>query len=190
MTVWIKGCSAFLALALIAVPARADEVSEAINDALAAYEEGDLDYAKETLEFATQLIAQQKTATLAALLPEPLEGWDAGEAEETSAGAAMFGGGSIVSRRYTKDGKNLSIQFIADSPMLAQMGALFANPALIGASGGKLVRIGRERGMFDNSGSFQMLVDNRVMIQIEGSADEDAKLAYAKAMDMKALKDF
>ena len=178
------------ALFLLAPPAFADDVSDAINDALAAYEEGDLEYAKESLDFASQLIAQQKAGTLSDLLPEPLEGWEAAEAETESMGAAMFGGGTIARRDYSKGDSSVNIEFIADSPIIAQMGAMFANPALIGASGGKMVRIGRQTAMIDDEKNIQFLVENRIMVQINGNASEDEKMAYAKAIDLRKLRDY
>ena len=171
--------------AMSALPAAADDVTEAIEEAVAAYEEGDLAYAKESLEFAAQLIGQMKTGTLAALLPEALDGWEAGETETETMGAAMFGGGSTASRTYAKDGKVVEIEYIADSPILAQMAAMFANPAMMG---GKAVRIGRQRAVIDDDGTIQFLVDNRIMVRVGGDASVEDKTAYAKTIDARALK--
>ncbi len=166
----------------------ADDVTDAIDEAATAYEEGDLAYAKDSLEFAAQLIGQMKTGTLATLLPEPLDGWDAAEAETETMGAAMFGGGSTASRAYTMGGKNVTVQYIANSPMIAQMAMIFSNPAMAGA--GKLIRLGRQKAMIDADGSVQFVVNNAIMVQVDGSASEEDKIAYAKAIDIKALKDY
>ena len=167
----------------------ADDVTDAIAEATAAYEEGDLAYAKESLEFASQLIGQMKTGTLAGLLPEPLDGWEGNEAETETVGAAMFGGGSTVSRSYTKGNENVTVQYIANSPIVAQMAAIFSNPAMMGG-GGKLLRLGRQKAMIDDQGSVQFVVNNAIMVQIDGSASEEDKVAYAKMIDVKALKDY
>ena len=77
----------------------ADEVEEAIKEALAAYEQKDYVMAKQSLGMATQLINQLNAKTLAELLPEPLAGWEAQAVSDESQGGAMFGGGISVSRR-------------------------------------------------------------------------------------------
>jgi len=178
-----------LALCIGAAPARADDVTDAIEEAAAAYAEGDLAYARESLQFASQLIAQMKTGTLAGLLPEPLAGWEAQDAETETMGAALFGGGSTASRTYTKDGSEVSIQYTADSPLVAQMAAIFSNPAMMGA-GGKLLRLGRQKAVIDDDGSVQFVVNNAIMVQIDGNASPEDKAAYAKAVDIQALKDY
>lgn len=187
-----SGTLAFALLATVAlgaVPASADDISDAIEEAAAAYAEGDLAYAQESLQFASQLISQMKTGTLAGLLPEPLDGWEASEAETETMGAALFGGGSTASRQYMKGDAMVSVQYTANSPMVAQMAAMFSNPAMLGA-GGKLLRLGRQKAVIDDDGNVQFVVDNSVMVQIDGNAGEEDKIAYAKAIDVKALGDY
>jgi len=177
------------AFAFGVTPAVADDVTDAIDEAAAAYAEGDLAYAQESLQFASQLIGQMKTGTLADLLPDPLEGWEAGEAETETMGAALFGGGSTVTRLYTRGDDEISIQYIADSPLVAQMAMMFSNPAMIG-SAGKLLRLGRQKAVIDEDGSVQFVVNNSVMVQVDGDASEEDKVAYAKAIDIGALNDY
>jgi len=180
------------ALAIIAclgwTAASADDVTAAMAEAAAAYEEGDLAYAKESLEFAAQLIGQMKTGTLAGLLPEPLDGWKAEDAETETMGVAMFGGGSSASRTYTKGDDDVTVQYIANSPMVTQMAVIFSNPAMAGS--GKLLRLGRQKAMIDDDGSVQFVVNNAVMVQVEGNASEEDKIAFARAIDIEALKDY
>jgi len=59
------------ALALIlALPAAADEISDTMQSALDAYNEGDAAYALEELDYARQLLLQLKTDALTQFLPE------------------------------------------------------------------------------------------------------------------------
>ncbi len=181
-------CAIALSVTVAATTAQADDVTDAIAEAAAAYEEGDLAYAKESLEFATQLIGQMKTGTLATLLPEPLAGWEAGEVDTETMGAALFGGGSTASRDYTKGDKTVSIQYTANSPIVAQMAGMFSAAAMGG--GGKLIRLGRQKAMVDEDGGIQFVVDNSVMVTVDGNASTEEMKAYAKAIDIKALKDY
>ena len=176
-------------LSLTALPAGADDISDAIAEAAAAYEEGDLEYAQESLQFASQLISQMKTGALAMLLPEPLDGWDAEDPQTETMGAALLGGGSTASRSYTNGDSEVVIQYTANSPIVAQMAMMFSNPAMVG-SGAKLLRLGRQKAVIDDDGGVQFVVDNRIMVQVDGNASADDILAYAKTIDLKALKDY
>lgn len=166
----------------------ADEVEEAIKEALAAYEQKDYVMAKQSLGMATQLINQLNAKTLAELLPEPLAGWEAQAVSDESQGGAMFGGGIAVSRSYSKEGKKLKISIMGDSPMLSQMMGIFQNPMIAGSMG-KMTRIGKQMAMEGKDGQLTMVVANRFMVTIDGSASMDDKKEYAKAIDLEKLKD-
>ena len=181
-----------LLIALIAalpLSAMADEVTDVIKEAMEAYEDGDLAYAKESLEYAATLIGQQKTAGLSELLPAALEGWTAEDDTDAAAGMAVLGG-SAAKRIYRKGDAQVEIQFLADSPLVAQMGIMVSNPQVVTSSGGKLMRFGRQKAVLTRDGEIMFLVDNRILVQITGSAAEDDRIAYAKAIDIRALSGF
>jgi len=96
----------------------------------------------------------------------------------------------VARRIYEKDGAVVEIQYMADSPMAAQMGLMFTNPQIAAASGGKLLRFGRQKAVMTGDGEIGCLVDNRILVQISGNASEDDKIAYGEAIDMRALKNF
>ena len=180
-------------LALTALPlllpaaARADDVSDSIKEALRAYEAGKIGAARTALGEAVQLLSQRAATGLGAALPAPLSGWQAAEVETNTAALGLIGGGNIASRTYTNgQGQTVEIQVAADSPIVAQLGMIMTNPMLAGAMG-KLIRIGNQRAIQTSNNEIQMLVDNRILITISGSANDDAKLAYAKAIDIAKL---
>jgi hypothetical protein len=70
--------------------------------------------------------------------------------------------------------------------MVMQFAQLFMNPAIAGAMG-KLIRVGDQRAIQTNEGSVNMVVANKFLVTVEGSAEADAKLAYAKAVDIAKL---
>ena len=184
----------FLHLALVAalftvaaVPARAaDDILDAIDQARKAYQAGDLSNAKQQLDLASQLIGQKNAESFAKLLPEPLPGWKAEKAETQALGSALVGA-SAASRTYTNaKGDNVEISITGDSAMIMQFAPMMANPA-IAASMGKLIRIGNQRGVQSQNGDVIMLVANKFLIQVQGSADGASKLAYAKAIDIAKL---
>jgi len=61
-----------------------------------------------------------------------------------------------------------------------QFATMLNNPALAGAMG-KLVKVGNQRG------NVVMVVANKFVVNVQGSADAQAKLAYANAVDAAAL---
>ena len=180
-------------LALIALPlllpaaARADDVTDAMKDAMRAYEAGKFTAARTALSEAMQLLSQRTASSLSAALPAALPGWKAADAESNTAALGMLGGGSIASRRYSNDkGQYVEIQVTADSPIVSQLGMIMTNPIMAGAMG-KLIRVGDRRAIQTTDNEIQMLIDNRILVTVSGDAPDDAKLAYAKAIDVAKL---
>ena len=177
---------AFAATA-IAAPAAADEITDAIDGALAAYKDGDIAYATEELNYALQLLSEMKSETLAQFLPAAQDGWTREDDDGMAAGLGMVGG--IVSAATYSDGRDdFTITLMADHPMVASMGMILANPAVMAGSGGKMVRVGREKFM-SRDGQLMALIGNRVLVQADGD-NEDAIVAHLKEMDLRALAGF
>jgi hypothetical protein len=176
-----------LAVALPGAALRADEITEAMDEARRAYDSGDAVTARGALEEALQLLGQRAAAGLAAALPAALPGWTAEEAESSAQAAHVFGAGTQASRSYRNaQDQSVTVRVVADSPMVAQIAVVLANPTLAGAMG-KLVRVGPLRAVQESDGDIQMVVDNRILVTIEGDAPPDAKLAYARAVDPARL---
>ncbi|MBB4286764.1 hypothetical protein [Roseospira goensis] len=177
-------------MSVTALPAHADDVEDSIQAALEAYQAGDIALAKEELDFASQLLSQMKAAGLADFLPQPLAGWTRQDAETQAMGAAMMGGGLSASAAYEKDGgETVTIEFLADNPMVTAMAGMFGNSAAMGAMG-TVKRINRQKVVLTNDGQLQALVNNRILVQIGGSAGAEDKEAYFSAIDIDGLKDF
>ena len=174
-------------LLLAAPPAHADEIADAIAEAARAWTARDGVAARTALEEALQLIAQQAAARFGQALPAPLPGWTA-EAAESNAGALMFaGGGTQASRRYANaQGQSVQVELTANSPLIAQLAMVHANPVLAGTMG-RLIRIGALRAIQEPDGDVQMLVDGRILVGVSGDAPAEAKLAYARAIDQAKL---
>jgi len=181
-----------ISMLISTMPNVADDVTDTIEDALAAYKEGDMAGAKEDLSYALELLKQQKGDTLKSYLPEPIEGWSAESVKAETAGAAMLGGGTTVSRVYKKGDARVEINIITDSPLMQSLGGMFANPMF--ASGGKLKRIKREKAMIEynpdrHSGKVTLMVANRFLVTVEGrNVSEDELISYTRQIDFKALK--
>ena len=159
--------------------------------ALEVYQSGDVAGAKSELDYVSQLLGQKQAEALTTILPAPFDGWSQeATSNEAAAGMAMFGGGLSAGADYRRDNENVEIQVMADSPMIAAMMGMFANPAIAGASGGKLKRLSGQKVIETQDGEIQAMVHNRFMVQISGSASIEDKEAYFNAIDFDALQSF
>ena len=94
---------------------------------------------------------------------------------------------SSASRRYRgPDGRDVHVRITGDSAMVMQFAQLLLNPAIAGAMG-KLIRIGDQRAIQTNEGTVNLVVANKFLVTVEGSASADAKLAYAQGIDYAKL---
>ncbi len=184
-----------VALAVSLSCVHADDVTDTVDDAMAAYKSGDFGKASEDLSYALDLMKQKRGDSLKAFLPEPLSGWSAEEAKSQTVGAAMFGGGTTLTRQYKKGDAAISIEIVTDSPLMQSMSAMIANPMFAASDGGEMIRINREKGILkyskeDKSGEIIFLAGNKFMITVKGhgGAERDDLLGYAKAIDVEKLK--
>ncbi len=170
----------------------ADEVTDILGEATEAYKKGDYVQTKEDLTYVLELLKQKKGDSLKTLLPEALDGWTAEDAKSESAGAAMLGGGTNISRVYKKDKSTITISVVTDSPLMQNIGMMMSNPMF--SSGGKQKRINREKAMIkynnkQKSGEVTLLIDKRFMVSVKGiDVTEEELVDYTKAIDFKKLK--
>ncbi|MEL7398392.1 MAG: hypothetical protein AAFN44_18685 [Pseudomonadota bacterium] len=173
------------ALAMSVSAAQADDITEALESAMQAYEDGDTQYALEELEFAKQLLQATKTDELVQFLPDAPDGWSREVNTEMNAGLAFMGGGSGAEATYDGDGQSITITMMADNPMVAGMAGMIGNAGLMGA---QVERLGRQKFMI-MEGEISGLVDNRILIQASGG-DVDDMLELLETMDFRALGKF
>lgn len=179
---------AAITLALAGTPATADEFTDVVEGALQAYEEGDVDYAREELDYAVRLLAEIKSESLAGFLPGAQPGWTREESDAAGGMAmAMLGGGTIAAASYARDGEEFTITLTANSPMVASMGAMIGGMANLG--GARPLRIQRTR-FSNNDGELQGVIDNNVFVSVSGDAPLEAMTAHLESMDFRALGDF
>jgi hypothetical protein len=180
--------TAGLPMVLAMAGARADDISDQINEALKAYEKHDLATTAAALDAASNLLRQAKAETWKAMLPEPLAGWTAADAESTTVGAAMLGGGTSVSRTYRKADQSIDIAFIADSPMMQGLGSLISSGMVTG-SDVKLLIIDGHKVTYAKSENSYTTVAGKVLVSVKGQGADDAALrAYLRAVKFADLE--
>jgi hypothetical protein len=171
-----------------------DNVLNAIKEATRQYETGDYTGAASNLDYAAQLVRQQKSERMKALLPQPLAGWEGKEAVAQALGAAILGGGVTVSREYRKGASSISVEIVSDSPVLQSVLMMINNPMFAGAGGGKLESVKGQRAIIkyesgNKSGELYVVVASRFVVTIKGRqvAQEDI-LAYGNAIEYRVLE--
>jgi hypothetical protein len=179
-------CAAALFAAATLPALAADDVLDAIEQARKAYQSGDMAKARQSLDEASQLVGQKSAERFAALLPGPLPGWTAGKVETEAVGVAIFGATSAT-RRYTNaDGRSVDVRITGDSAVVMPFAQFLINSPIAGAIG-KLIHVGSQRAIQTKDGMLNMVIADKFLVTVDGSADADAKLAYAKAVDVAKL---
>ncbi|MBU2884463.1 hypothetical protein KO507_01645 [Gilvimarinus agarilyticus] len=178
------------ALALPCI-AQADEITDAVDEAITAYKDGQLSEAVSQLDYAAGLIRQQKAEAILAVYPDPLSGWSADQAESQVSGGMMMGGGITASRSYSRGDTEVSIDLVTDSPLMQSMMAMFNNPSLITMSGGKLIKIQGHKAILNDQNEnpeIMLIVNGNAMFTLKarGASSDDLK-AYGEALNLDAL---
>jgi len=168
----------------------ADEVEESINEALKLYKEGKLTEASASLQIAVNGINEKKGGNISNALPEKIGEWKGGEVNNSNA-LSILGGGTTVERKYTKGEREATLTIIADSPMIGQVMGLMSNPAIAGLAGMKMKKVGGNTVTLQkDQGMGQIVVDNRFLIQIQGSELKEAEvLELAAGVKTDVLKE-
>lgn len=171
--------------------AYADDVEDAIKEALAAYKKQEFSAAAESLDYATTLIRQRKGSALENVFPTPLDGWKAEQASSQAAGTGFFGGGVTAERTYKKGDRNVTVSLVTDSPMLQGVMMMFGNPMFMASDGGKMKKIAGQKAMVKypaggGSGEITIAVD-KTLVTVRGKADEAELIAYAERINFAEL---
>src|SRR5690606_22958292 len=107
--------------------------------------------------------------------------------ETQSLGA--LGGGSVVSRNYSRNGKNAKVSATMDSPLVQQMMGLLTNPIFAGQAGRPRKVNGNDASLNKENGELTMVVDNRILLKIEApDSSEEEILELAKGINLDALR--
>ena len=178
------GLSAALALPL---SAQADDITDALGAAIEAYEAGDIGGALDELAYAEQLLQGLQAEGLTAYLPTPLDGWTRTVSDAANVGLGFIGGGISAEAEYTGPGDSFTITLMADNPMVAQMGAMLGNRAMM-AMMGEIVRVNREN-FLNQDGEITGLIGNRILVQASGG-EIDTMIAHLEQIDFGELEDF
>jgi hypothetical protein len=170
--------------------AYADDVSDQIDKAAAAWRAHDSQGAIVALEAAANLVRQARADLLTTLLPPPPPGWTADAAETGTVSVAMLGGGTSASRTYHNGAQQVQVQITTDSPMLQSMAALASSP-LASAAGVRTVMIGdRSVAYTASDNSYMTLIGNKIIVKVDGTGDtpEPTVRSFVALIDFNAVE--
>lgn len=195
MKAFVIGCTV-LSFAALPWLSHADEVEEQIQEATQAYQEGRYADAIEELEFAVGQIQELRNQRYLTLLPEAPPGWEAQEGEAQTARMALMGGGTHLMREYVRDEEQITIEMMADSPMLAALNVVLNNPAMLaGTPNTQPYRYKTYKGIkkIQDGGDVEisLLVGSNTLIQLKGVNLEDPETleTFLDAMDFARIKE-
>jgi hypothetical protein len=162
---------------LLATPALADDVTDQVNEGLAAYARKDYAAAITALEAATALLRQARSEVWKVYLPPAPPGWTI---DNTTVGAGTLGIGTSASRKYVQDGQSVEISLMTDSPVMQGLAAVIANPMIAAAAGKTVIIGGRRMNYITVDNSLVAMVGDRVLVRVQGSSgvSEDALRAF------------
>lgn len=111
----------------------AQEVTAGLDEALTSYRSDDLDNARFALQGALNGINQAIGREILALLPDEMNGMSKVEAGDDVTGVNTGFAGLFISRYYTGEDRNASIEIVSDSPLLAGINTILAMPGFMTA---------------------------------------------------------
>lgn len=180
---------------LFAAPIMADDVEDAANMAAKLYKQGDFAKAAAQWDYAATQARQKQAAQAANFLPDALKGWTLNDSENEGLAGSMFGGGSSVSRHYSKGEAEVNITMVSDNPMIQGVAMMFANPSIAAMSGIKQKIIKGQTALIQSEGNDKQLMflmrNGRTLITIDASGSKDdsaTATAYANAINFDAIE--
>ena len=180
--------SAALCAVVLALPAKADPFIEALETAIEAYQDGDFQFAEDELAQAQRLLGEMKAQGLANFLPPAPDGWTREIDTEGGQMLGFMGGGIMAKAVYSGDAGRFELSLMADNPMVAQLGMMLGNSAMIAQMGGQVERINRVRFLREDQ-SLKAIVANRILVQAEG-VDAEIMIPLLEQIDFRAMENF
>jgi hypothetical protein len=123
-----------LAVAVFTIPGafiNAQEVTASLDKALSSYRSDDLEDARFALQGALTGINQAIGREILAILPDEINGMSMVETGDDVTGVNTGFAGLFISRSYTAEDRNASIEIVSDSPLLAGINTILAMPGFM-----------------------------------------------------------
>ncbi len=130
----MKKILTLLTIAVFTVPGafiNAQEVTASLDEALSSYKSDNLEDARFALQGALNGINQAIGKDILAILPDEMNGMSKIEEGDNVTGVNTGFAGLFISRSYTAESSNASIEIVSDSPLLAGINTILAMPGFM-----------------------------------------------------------
>lgn len=182
---------------LAAAGARADNITDQLDQAKKYYQDGDIAGAIGELEFVLQEIKGKVGQAYIATFPDAPSGWTAGEVTQEAGMPGLTG--TMLTRTYSQangSGK-IEAKLMTGGGFMQGLAQMFMNPQMMAAQpNAKRLRLGKENAVvsFDpaaKSGQLMVDVAGKVSLMLEGSglANADPMSAIAGKWDFKKVRE-
>ncbi len=175
---------AALSLTLQASPPKGDAFEEGMRQAFADYKQGKNEAVTAKLRELIKLVEDKSALQVGELLPDTLNGWKGETLKRED--LAILGGGVSISRTYVSTGnRTLTVKVVRDSPFVKQLIPLLTSEDLIRAGNRKTHRIAGETAIMDGERKLQLVLDQRIFVELTGgdTVGETELVAAARDLD-------
>lgn len=173
-----------------------NDFKKGLNDARASYAANKLDdsrFAMQQMLYELDMITGKEVLKL---LPQKMGEHSVVTKADNVSGAAGFVG-VIIHREWGKDGasdKNISMDLISNSPLIAALNALLSIPFVAGAGDNKVVRIGGYKALVskvDAGGStnydLQLPLNNSLITLKSPGLSQDQVIKFANTLPVQEI---
>lgn len=170
-----------------AQPAKGDAFEEGMRQAFSDYKKGNHEAVTVKLRELIKLMEERGANKVGQLLPDEIDGWKGESMKQDDLG--ILGGGISINRTYVSGNRKITVKVIKDSPLIKQLIPLLANEDLIRASNRKTHRIAGETAVMEGERKLQIVLDQRILVEISGdeTVGEKEIVATARKLDLAAL---
>lgn len=141
-----------ISFTLTSISVSAQNVDERLNEAQSAYGQGKLEEARFALQQAMNEIDLAIGREILQLLPATMGDIPYNDADDNVGSASMGFAGLYVNRKYQSvEETSVSLQIIADSPLLAGINAILSLPMFGSDPNQKRIRVGNYRSLLQRS---------------------------------------
>ncbi len=180
IVVWISGN-------VVAEEKTEDDIEMGLRNVFTVYKKGDKKEALERMRALVKLMEANSADAVAELLPEEVGDWKGETMKKED--LTIAGGGVSISRVYVDGEKNVTVKIIKDAPVIKPIIAMLANKELLALSGRKTSRISGELAVMEGERKLQMVLDERIFVELVGNAASDERdlVSLARKLDLRAI---
>jgi hypothetical protein len=162
-----------LAVAVFTIPGafiNAQEVTASLDKALSSYRSDDLEDARFALQGALTGINQAIGREILAILPDEINGMSMVETGDDVTGVNTGFAGLFISRSYSAEDRNASIEIVSDSPLLAGINTILAMPGFMTSDENqKRIKIEGYKALLTRNTDSEGIVSYDLQIPFSGS---------------------